>query len=1124
MPIEALQGQHLFNAQFLTTDLHTGETMRPDKLSTAKKILIGICTLGIGSIVIAAMEHAEKNRVKALSRDVLQLKDTLQHLPMNEDVTVKMGGQEATIRQNGPDELLQVTIDGETMTSKHNAATLFTRLENDIVSHPDFYGKDAALSVLYEHNEGGPMVDMRQGRLRELSILTLQHRLGVEEGVFSTTSTGMLYGMALGAASGTLCSASDVTDLLDAIHNAQTVNDNMALDLLSDMEAACATSGPDMAALERVTLPRPLPEPTVGAPTDRDGQVRQFFADLVFHHDTSRLDRHADDREGGALLRETLLEHAGTIAHILEHPEALDALPPLMREPARTMFEPLQTSLETLRAGPQALDDLAEFLPSEVMGDLREAAGEIQNASTEKLVTEFLSRPETQPLCAQASVEIDRAVSDICSDIQDQVTTAFDEMIASSTTPEETQNVPQEGTSEWLDYMLSHCGTDITSDGYGRFMQIVLSRYFRDMPALDQHSMVASMIRHSSAEASSGELLGALLKGAGPIMQKMLQGFNTSGMDPVFRDALRDMKSNLAPIPENIVQAYLLDMVERSHGLIRSIEVKKTLGAASVGQALLCDIHLASGETEEAVVKILRPDAKARAEREAAIFRSAAQEVNGMPVTFEGQLARIMDELDLKIEASNIRKGDIYNTTPDENGVCAISSMTVSPYVEPTTNTLVVTKAPGTTLDRYMAEIENRIETMLNPLRNDDPEVMLPAVSSDPRRHLTARAGEFKRLSVADVAKRQVELLKTLREVQDQHERLAEFATRWVTEGIYRKGFYHGDLHAGNMMVSDDRLTIIDFGNATTLTPEEQGHVTVLMVAAAAGKPDDFLAAFRKLLTPQGEALLKEKQADVLGVLEKTLKAGKVADSGKRIAVTLTELQKLGFELPAAIFNFSQCQIRLQGAMDQLASLEQKIVRGFWQAIGFGNHRDQFHPLGFLYDRFGNSEYNPLPDTVEDYCRSARIYLGTLNPNPAAPAPQPLTVDEVLDAYEDGGRTFNVNTLQARFPLIFIAGPESERWRMYGESMDELRPIYDEYVALKDTDPRAARDMISVAMARYQIERDIEVQSFQNRAAQVRNVQARTFLDCMAQVITENLRTSAQRLGFWKAREYAYLF
>ena len=65
------------------------------------------------------------------------------------------------------------------------------------------------------------------------------------------------------------------------------------------------------------------------------------------------------------------------------------------------------------------------------------------------------------------------------------------------------------------------------------------------------------------------------------------------------------------------------------------------------------------GTEVNCVVKILRPDATMRAQREKLVFEQAAREVgNGMIATFQGQFDSIMEELDLRKEAENVRLGN----------------------------------------------------------------------------------------------------------------------------------------------------------------------------------------------------------------------------------------------------------------------------------------------------------------------------------------------------------------------------------------------------------------------------------------------------------------------------------
>ena len=145
-----------------------------------------------------------------------------------------------------------------------------------------------------------------------------------------------------------------------------------------------------------------------------------------------------------------------------------------------------------------------------------------------------------------------------------------------------------------------------------------------------------------------------MLKGCGPLLQKMLQAFNSSDLkiDPDLKKAIEDMKNSLAPISKNYIDAQLLDIVKRSNGTIEKITVNKSLGAASVGQAILCTIKMTGGEEKECVIKLIRPDAASKIQRELKVFnQAAAKESNpGMKTTFKGQLNRILEELRMLVQ------------------------------------------------------------------------------------------------------------------------------------------------------------------------------------------------------------------------------------------------------------------------------------------------------------------------------------------------------------------------------------------------------------------------------------------------------------------------------------------
>ena len=95
------------------------------------------------------------------------------------------------------------------------------------------------------------------------------------------------------------------------------------------------------------------------------------------------------------------------------------------------------------------------------------------------------------------------------------------------------------------------------------------------------------------------------------------------------------MKSKLAPISQRVIHAHLYDIVNKSNGDIKEISVVKALGAASVAQALKCIITKKDGSEINCVVKILRPDATMRAQREFNIFNDAAKEIGNGTTTLD---------------------------------------------------------------------------------------------------------------------------------------------------------------------------------------------------------------------------------------------------------------------------------------------------------------------------------------------------------------------------------------------------------------------------------------------------------------------------------------------------------
>ena len=470
---------------------------------------------------------------------------------------------------------------------------------------------------------------------------------------------------------------------------------------------------------------------------------------------------------------------------------------------------------------------------------------------------------------------------------------------------------------------MSASATD-TTKGYGQFMCKAMNRYFRSLSAVDARTMLSAACRYSNGDNPMA-LLGATLKGAGPIMQKTLQGLaSIEGLPVEFSKALEDMRSNLSDIPQTVVRAQLHELIAQSNGTIESITINKPLGAASVGQAFLCEMKLKGEEKPRSVViKILRPDALPRLEREKEIFIAASKEVPGMEVTFAGQLESILEELDLRHEAENVIKGVVYGKEHED-----VKSMELIKGVPTLRNVMVVKCAPGMTADRLLKDVRKQIDDVVGQFRQAGEREKL----KDGQYSLNVNNGDGSK-NMESYAKAQQKLARLYSDTLVQQKRLIKLAEIWANEGIYNGGFYHGDLHAGNIMLDPIKrdengkviegsgtggLTVIDFGNATQLTKDQQKAVMRMMMAATLQNTDRFLDNFAELMTPDGRRRFeanRNKGQKLHDLVHELLHLGSERDAEKRIFAILQRLMLVGYEMPGPVYKFAQCTIRLQGTI-----------------------------------------------------------------------------------------------------------------------------------------------------------------------------------------------------------------
>lgn len=940
------------------------------KLSEAAEVLSGLTG---ETKMIASMLLMEKNPSDLIqkngdenAKDLVALYYSLQSLKSGDawaDVTV--GNVQMTLmqRDNGDVEL---KIGRKRIPMPFNTAFLIHRLEQDVSENLEKYGDKLAEDVLQTAFARTKQRILSQEENTEdtsrlIYLNVLKQKTGLEALFFRNVAVETLSQMAEYALKGMMDRA-DVEQLVEYEKESDLVmlNERDTLEAIRMMEQREKLQ---KNAKQTVIIQEQRKEEDNKQQWEPDeAELMELISDMVFSKDTWKLDM--ERREPADRLRMLMYEHSELLVKLIKRPELIaqtfnklqipgvEGLADMVKEEFEGLIQNdamsklkglndknlllivkavlgdeqdmknAQPAIRAIETGIRWAKKMSGFFGS-LTGASKEEQQEEEKTVEEMLLEQKASMKKTfedmdeelnQQTTAQVNriqEEINKAVGQVF-DTKDQVVRSLDEMTLSQILEENTKG----------------------QEGQGKFYKLILTQYFQNADIMDQRAMIASALRDAKpAQLKSGEeqgekekdeqmgaFLGGFLKGAGPLLHKVLQGLPMNGMPESLKIAIGDMKSKLSPIAPSIVKARMDKLRVDSNGMITNIEVQRSLGAASIGQVFLCKIYGPNLQKEgkDVVIKLLRPDVQNHLEREKGFMLKCAGDTSeGMLRTFQGQLRAIEQELDFRIEAKNTELGKIY-----DQGSKTVQSMKTVNLIRPDTNVLMLEKAPGTTVDKYLKEVKEEYENIKREFINTIPQDSGYAAMN--------------------------RLQKLIEEMAKRQGYVTELAEKWIKAGIYKEGFYHGDLHAGNIMVDSNQATILDFGNATQITKEQQKSILHMVCAAAAQNIEGFRHHFHLLLSPESEGDYQQKKAAFTEMLGTVL--FKEGDVGERIAVVLAEAQKIGLELPAAIHNFSQCQIRLKNTVDdmvtQIKEMNTELKKMNSYHAGDKNKADAFTLIG----------------------------------------------------------------------------------------------------------------------------------------------------------------------------------
>ena len=795
---------------------------------------------------------------------------------------------------------LSVKVGGMPMRAAFDAHGLVRMLENEITSNPASFSPEIVKSTL-------PTMDaVKKGevplvRARELYAKTAAAKTGLLPVMFSSYTTDQLRDIAIRSVDGTF-TAENLPKNPPANYNSGAMLEmhaNLSLTSSTEIDAKVKIATPETKSIELRRTVAPDPQ-----------TVRNLVADLFLNKDTWEFDA---GKAPGERIRKLLVENEPELSFILKQLDDghgfLSPMPPEVRDAAKSVFEEIRKL------------DIAKLKnPAELDGAVRNALAAIET-------------------------KVNALADSLVNTMQDKVTALFAPKAQA-----------QDAKPDWQKTFAELTGKEGIDENtkQGKFTMTVLRNYFKNSAAVDKRAMLSAFIRNTDDASSDAKQVAELLKGAGPLLQKMLQGLPLSSFNAETQIALKDMKSRLLPIPDEAVKAQMLELVNSSNGNILSIEVKKSLGAATVGQAFLCNIktkdHPFAGV--DCVVKLLRPNVDTAIQREKAMIDKIIADDPAMKATFDGQYRKILEEFDLTLESTNVGIGTKIYEMP--KGARTLHSMEMLEGTTATMTSMIVKKADGATFDSTIETIRREADEVLAPFKQ--------TTEVD-----GVKKTVYKAANTQDMALARRTLLAKAAKLNDRRNHVLDVTKAWFDNALFGNGFFHGDLHGGNLMTGVGGTTFIDFGNCSRLNKTEQGAIRMMLAAIVSGDADHVAMNFKKLLPQEAQAAFDAKfpansqaMKDLVGVLRR----GNAYDLMSRLQAFVSTVQGADVQIPPALQNFVQSYMRLA---DIVADIDRTV-----QDL-------QIAASSIYFDSPALAPVEGEPKVFAHYKAIARAYVGDAN-------------------------------------------------------------------------------------------------------------------------------------------------
>ena len=240
----------------------------------------------------------------------------------------------------------------------------------------------------------------------------------------------------------------------------------------------------------------------------------------------------------------------------------------------------------------------------------------------------------------------------------------------------------------------------------------------------------------------------------------------------------------------------------------RSLEINnKPMKVASIGQ-----VHEASMNGKSYVIKFLKPRAVIHLVEEVVyilkeVSKKLGENKDALTHLISSAL-NIINEFDFMLELQNLSKGkDIY------------SDDIINVVVSPQNLSFMTTLKPVVNISYFISQIENfsKDPTLTDDQRKDKFASMFDEMI----RMMAPFRNNYLVMSKAPGQTIQT-MVNNNQDCAPVIEPFKILIETWLFNVIFQDGFFHADLHAGNVLYDNGKLTLIDFGHCATLSKKLQ--------------------------------------------------------------------------------------------------------------------------------------------------------------------------------------------------------------------------------------------------------------------------------------------------------------